>query len=139
MVISVSAFNERYPTPYTNHLTPSDLRLPTQITAGGAIAADGDGGLEVADAAGEVVGAFADPVMWDSNPDVPGEQGVVEPVELVVDPEAAQEAGVPAAVDVVADGEWLTDPERVFPVVVDPTYAIDYSYRKVRQRWSRRR
>lgn len=40
-----------------------DLRLPTQITAGGAIAADGDGGLEVADVAGEVVGAFADPVM----------------------------------------------------------------------------
>ncbi|MDO5735228.1 MAG: DNRLRE domain-containing protein [Propionibacteriaceae bacterium] len=99
------------------------LRLPTLLSAGGDVTADSGGVVQVQDAAGDVVGSFADPVMWDTNTETPGEQGVVEPVVMEVAAEPVGASGTP--VDVVADGAWLSDPERVFPVVIDPTYTLD--------------
>lgn len=83
--------------------------------------------MEVRDGGGEVAGGFRSPVMWDSDSVVPGEVGVVEPVEFeVASGLAGQDAGggAPVEVEVVADGAWLIDPDRVFPVVIDPTYQL---------------
>lgn len=73
---------------------------------------------------GEPVGEFVAPSMWDSSAEVPGARGEETAVAFDLAP-VAQTRGAGESLrgmDVVASEEWLTAEERVFPVVIDPTY-----------------
>jgi len=85
------------------------------------------GSVEFVDAAGTVVSRLSAPAAWDSSgggtvnargnePDA----GPVGTVALSLLPAASGSGDV--RVKVTPDQEWLNDPARVFPVVVDPTY-----------------
>ena len=88
-----------------------------------------DGGVDVVNAKGTVVGGFAAPTMWDGRvAETTGEPANVEPIAFAVSDEGTElPTGKTASGDldlgVTVDKEWLTDPERVWPVSIDPTYA----------------
>lgn len=71
-------------------------------------------GIDFVSAEGVVVGALAPPVMWDASYERGNGDGFSEAVMLRVVDDA------PLVVETVADAEWLADPARVYPVVVDP-------------------
>lgn len=88
-----------------------------------------DGGIDVLDAKGKVAGGFATPTMWDGEVDQStGEPANVEPIAFAVSDEgtkvpAGETASGELDLGVQIDNDWLTDPERVWPVSIDPTYA----------------
>ena len=94
-------------------LTPSyrvDLALPPGVVAQGV-----PGGVQLTDASGAVMGLFGG-AAWDAAARPRPETSTPVTATLV-----AQDDGV-ASVDVAVDGGWLSDPERVFPVTVDPNF-----------------
>ncbi|MFD0866207.1 DNRLRE domain-containing protein [Tessaracoccus lubricantis] len=101
-----------------------EVVLPTKVRSRIAPAETAAGDVQFTQL-GEVKAQFAAPSMWDSSAEVPGVRGAETDVDFEIAP-VVQSRGVRVeslrAVDVVASGEWLTDPERVFPVVIDPTY-----------------
>lgn len=84
------------------------LTLPAGVRA-----RNGGPGVELVDAAGAVVGVYGSGSAYDSS-DRPGEAPVR--TRLV------SQEGASATVEVAVEAEWLQDPDRVFPVSIDPTF-----------------
>jgi RHS repeat-associated protein len=77
---------------------------------------DGFGGIEMVDAAGSAVFSIPTPVMWDSS-GVPGEsEPATAPVAVTV-----EQDGADWLLTLSPDLGWLSSPDRVYPVTVDPT------------------
>ncbi|MGJ9422641.1 DNRLRE domain-containing protein [Aeromicrobium sp. CF3.5] len=79
-----------------------------------------DGSVSLLDAQDRVVSQFATPFAWDAKVDpVSGDPASPSLVDLqVIDGDDGQ-----FVLRVTPDQDWLTDPARSFPIVVDPTYA----------------
>jgi RHS repeat-associated protein len=93
--------------------------LPVK-TKGLTARAEKDGSVSFVDAKGATVSRFAAPVAWDDQVDpASGDKVNVSPVKVTV----AQHGKGRAVLTMTPDQAWLTDPARVFPVTVDPTYA----------------
>lgn len=89
-----------------------DLRTSAGITP----RETGAGGVEFVDPAGAVVFGFSPPFMADSSG---SEDGFSSAVSLTLGGEA------PAwTLTLAADREWLRDPARVWPIVIDPTVKL---------------
>jgi hypothetical protein len=80
---------------------------------------DGSDRIEFVDAEGTVVMSTPSPLMHDSSGD-----GAQIPAEAPVEIDLARE-GRDWLLTVLPDEGWLTAPERVYPVYVDPTVEID--------------
>lgn len=78
-----------------------------------------DGSTDFVDAKGKVVSRIPGAMAWDSNVDARSGDPASSPVKVSV----AQRNPGQAVVSMVPDRAWLTDPARVFPIVIDPTYA----------------
>lgn len=78
-----------------------------------------DGDIEFQDATGATQSFIPAPVMWDSS----GEKGVREAADHMVDTVLAKADGDDWTLTLTADANWLADPDRVYPVFVDPNYA----------------
>jgi RHS repeat-associated protein len=89
-----------------------ELLLPAGLTA-----RDGARGVEVLDAAGAVVGFLGGGLAQDS-----ATEGVAEGAVTSVATELVSVEGSVVTASVGVDEAWLADPDRVFPVVVDPTF-----------------
>ena len=88
--------------------------------AGLTARAETDGSVSFVDAKGTVVSRFAAPVAWDAAVDPrSGDRVNVSPVKLTV----TQKGKGRAILTVTPDQAWVTDPARLFPITVDPTYA----------------
>lgn len=82
-----------------------------------------DGSIDLLDAEGEAVGHIPAGYMEDSNIDPRSGDGAwSEAVEFALLQEEGQ-----WVLEVTADFAWLTDPERVYPVGVDPTSSWNYN------------
>lgn len=80
-----------------------------------------DGGVDFVNAAGDVVSQVAAPIAWDDEVDPrSGERVSTSPVTLTV--ENVRGSGR-ADLVFTPDVDWMTDPGRVFPLTIDPTYA----------------
>lgn len=101
------------------------LRLPAEIATAGGAKMDRRGSVQVLDADGDQAGLFAEPMMWDSSAGPRDLRGEAESVAFV--PDAPVMVGRPVEelpVEVVAEKSWLLDKARVFPVMIDPMYAV---------------
>lgn len=78
---------------------------------------DGFNDLVFADSAGTTVFTMPRPTMWDSS----GEDGVRKAALTNVDYEVSKVGEGVWDVTLNPDRAWLTDPDRVYPVVLDPT------------------
>lgn len=93
--------------------------LPVHLT-GVTARESSDGGVDFVNPEGVVVSRVSAPVAWDAKVDPQsGEREAVSPVKLSVIGAAKGRA----VLRLVPDKKWLTDPDRVFPVTIDPTYA----------------
>jgi RHS repeat-associated protein len=93
--------------------------LPVKTT-GLTARAEKDGSVSFVDARGVVVSRFAVPLAWDAKTDEKsGEKVNVSTVAVSV----SQKGKGQATLTLTPDQEWLSDPARVFPVTIDPTYA----------------
>lgn len=88
-----------------------------------------DGSVEFTDSNDKLVAELQSPIMWDAETDTTtGRPANVEPVDFTVtagntdltplDPAKTGKL----ALSVAADRDWLTDPDRTFPIMIDPTY-----------------
>ncbi|WP_203568998.1 DNRLRE domain-containing protein [Aestuariimicrobium ganziense] len=103
------------------------LELPTTITTDAAVTTSIESGaLVLKGAKGAKVGSFAAPVMWDAPKTEAESRGVIEPVSFKPGNAVAKGKQTTRKVDVVASVAWLNQPNRAFPVMIDPTYASDY-------------
>jgi hypothetical protein len=94
------------------------IPLKTKGLTGRATA---DGGVEFVDNKGVVVSRVPAAFGWDARIDVrSGEPASKVPVALAV----TQPNNGNAVLTVTPDAGWLADPGRVFPVTIDPTYAV---------------
>ena len=94
-------------------------RFPMSLDAGLTPVVLPSGGVQVRDASGQVVGLVPTPLMWDSKSDLAsGDPGVYGPIRLGVEGDAASGWTLVVTTDVA----WLTAPQRVFPIHVDPSY-----------------
>ena len=105
------------------------LTAPLTLSKASAGPADTET-VKVSDAKGRGVGRFAPPTMWDAKIDpASGEPMNRKAVRFGVS--AAGKTLSPTdpaktgrlALTVNADGAWLRDPARAFPITIDPTYA----------------
>jgi hypothetical protein len=75
----------------------------------------------------EEKGWFSTPTAWDSSSETPDERGAVTEIEFQLDAKAdtsrKAERGKARGMGIATPVDWMTDDERVFPVVIDPTYA----------------
>lgn len=76
--------------------------------------------LYLVDANGVVQYNIPDPIMWDSSVDV----STTIPNEVGVPFSFAKAAGDDWTLTLTPDRAWLTDPARVYPVSVDPTFGV---------------
>lgn len=108
----------------------SEVSLVAPLTVGKAsVSPAKDGSVEFTDSSKKKVAALASPTMWDGDTDAKtGAPTRVQPVNFTVT--AGNTKLTPAdpaktgklALSVKADQDWLTDPGREFPIVIDPTY-----------------
>ncbi|MFD2090306.1 PA14 domain-containing protein [Blastococcus deserti] len=89
-------------------------RFPMTVTGGEPVLGD-DGQIIVSDRSGTEQVVIPAPVMWDSS----GVAGQQEPAEAMVDVELIKDADG-WVVELSPDKAWLSDPARVYPVIVDP-------------------
>ncbi|NMM22186.1 MAG: DNRLRE domain-containing protein, partial [Phycicoccus sp.] len=93
--------------------------LPVK-TRGLTSRAEADGSVSFVDAKNVVASRLAAPKAWDAGVDPrSGEHTSTAPVKLTV----AQKGKGKAVITLTPDQGWLTDPARVFPITIDPTYA----------------
>jgi hypothetical protein len=78
--------------------------------------AEPSGHLMLRDSQGNTVAIIPKPFMYDSNPDRPAHS-----IDVAM---TATQTGGALVLDVEADRGWLSDPSRVYPVVIDPTIII---------------
>jgi RHS repeat-associated protein len=91
-----------------------------QVDAGGLdLTQTADGGVEFADEAGVVIFVIPAPTMWDSAGDSGDQANVTTDVDLVL-----ERNGSNWDMTLKASRSWLTDPDRVYPVMVDPTTEV---------------
>lgn len=86
------------------------LSLPEGITARGRP----DDGVELVDAAGTVIGTIGGGQAYDSSVPFAGISPTPAPTRFV------EQVGASATIEVSVDPAWMTAPERVFPVTIDP-------------------
>ncbi len=92
------------------------------VTAPGlTLVKNADGNLLFQDASGVTQFVVPAPAMWDSS----GVPGVRESVYTMV-PTTVKQVGNTWKVTLSPDRGWLTDPSRVYPVVVDPTVYMGF-------------
>ena len=95
--------------------SPSSFVFELAASSGLTPALQDDGGLSVRDASGSVAFSVPAPVMWDSATS----RSTSRRVSFDLSPE-----GEGWLLRLTADRTWLEDPDRVFPVQVDPTTAV---------------
>jgi RHS repeat-associated protein len=93
---------------------PSAFHFDLQLSEGLTPSIAEDGSVEIRDSSEEPLATMPAPFMTDSSP---GQPEVSHEVRYELEPKA--DGGWMLAV--VADREWLSQPERVFPVDLDPT------------------
>lgn len=91
-----------------NDIFEQVLTLPAGVQA-----RDGGPGVELVDPRGEVVGVYGSGSAYDS---------AGQPAEATVRTRLVGQEGANATVEVSVDSDWLEDPDRVFPVSIDPTF-----------------
>jgi large repetitive protein len=79
---------------------------------------DADGGFSFTNTNGQVVSRVLPARAWDAQVDAQGDPVNVAPVSLHL-----VQSSVGSTLVVTPDPAWLSDPRRVFPVTIDPTYA----------------
>jgi RHS repeat-associated protein len=89
-----------------------EVELPAGVTA-----RDSDRGIDFVDPGGELVGFFVGGLAEESSDDPSTASEASVEVEL-----QSLEGGI-ATIEVSTDPEWLADPDREFPVVIDPGLA----------------
>lgn len=93
-------------------------------TKGLTARAERDGSVSFVDAKGGVESSFAAPLAWDGQVDpVSGNRVSESPVKLTV----SQKGVGQAVLTMTPDPDWLSSPERVAPITIDPTYATGSS------------
>jgi RHS repeat-associated protein len=95
---------------------PSTFHFALDASTGLVPTLEGDGSIEFRDASGQAVVALPAPVMSDSAP---------EPaVSHAVHYELGEEAEGHWSLTVEADRDWLSRPDRAWPVLIDPTLTV---------------
>ena len=89
-----------------------------------SVQSDSVGGFVVLDAAGDVRFTIPAPVMWDSS----GVVGEREPESAPV-ASRVERSGDDWLLTLTPDAQWLAAPERVYPVMVDPSVSWGPTYR----------
>lgn len=79
-----------------------------------------DGSVALSDSAGTTVLAIPAPVVLDSS----GEEGQREPVSIGATPRLTKSSDGTWQYGLQVPYQWLTDPDRVYPVTIDPGFAI---------------
>ncbi|WP_156325699.1 DNRLRE domain-containing protein [Nonomuraea sp. SBT364] len=97
---------------------PIELRIPVR-TEGVELSEAADGRLQLKSDSGEVVAAGARPVMWDAGGHGKPRGDAVAPVDAAVRTENGAKVLV-----LKPDEAFLSAPERVYPVTVDPTITL---------------
>ena len=97
-----------------------EVVFPARLRSKSVGVATADGGIEFTQV-GKRLGWFGSPVAWDSASATPGERGAQTRVGFQLG--KAQAPGKGRGLGVGLSKAWLTAKERVFPVVIDPTYA----------------
>lgn len=93
--------------------------IPVRLT-GVTARESSDGGVDFLTPEGVVVSRVGAPIAWDAQIDPrSGERVATSPVKLTV----VQSGKGRAVLRLVPDKDWLSNPARVFPVTIDPTYA----------------
>lgn len=94
------------------------LELPMLVeTDGATLATDDDGALTISARRDDLV-TSPPPVMWDSTDGETGQPATV-PVDTAVD-----DAGSRTSVVLSPDSDYLSDPDTVYPVTIDPSYTV---------------
>ena len=96
---------------------PVEFTLPV-VTDGAELTETPQGGLEIETRGGETLVEAPRPLMWDSSENVLGESGNVAPVETTV---GETVSGTPT-LTLSPDEDYLSDPDTVYPVTVDPSF-----------------
>ncbi|PRB74686.1 hypothetical protein CQ012_13640 [Arthrobacter sp. MYb214] len=100
------------------------LRFPIKLSKGLKLTRDKDtGDLRAINGKGETVFFAPAPTMWDAKID---EASGLHPAERTVDTTLTEEDGVPV-LTLNADAAWLQDPQRQYPVTIDPTWSSGVS------------
>ncbi|NAZ17804.1 DNRLRE domain-containing protein [Glutamicibacter soli] len=100
------------------------LRFPIKLSKGLKLSKDQDtGDLRAVNGKGETVFFAPAPTMWDAKVD---EASGLHPAERLVETTLTEEDGVPV-LTLNADAAWLQDPERQYPVTIDPTWSSNAS------------
>ncbi|SIS12980.1 RHS repeat-associated core domain-containing protein [Microbacterium sp. RURRCA19A] len=79
-----------------------------------------DGSVALSDDSGKTVLLIPAPVAFDSS----GEQGQREPVSIAPTPRLTKSSDGTWRYGLQVSYQWLTDPQRVYPVIIDPGFAI---------------
>lgn len=80
------------------------------------------GEMAIVDADGGKLASVPEPVMWDSSTDALGDPKV-EPVDFTVETNPT-DSGRPDQLILAPAEEFLSDPDTVYPVTVDPTFTL---------------
>lgn len=99
------------------------LQIPLK-TKGLRAKATAGGGVDFTDAKGKRVSQIPLAFAWDAKVDPRSGEPVKVPLSLSV----AQTGAGTATLKVTPDAAWLADPARVFPLTIDPSYAIVNSW-----------
>ena len=100
----------------------SSLSFP-MTTEGARVTETGGGQLTVLDEEGGLIGGAAAPLMWDARTNKrTGDPVAVEQMGIDVTPPV--EAGTDATLVLRPGEDFLTDPDTVYPVTIDPTQAL---------------
>lgn len=95
------------------------LRFPLSLSEGLSAQVTGEGTIEVRDSKGELQFYAPKPVMWDA--EVNEASGLPEN-QVPIDARIVEEDGG-QVLTLPVDEQWLADPERQYPVTVDPTWS----------------
>lgn len=99
------------PNPHAGASYIVEMELPA-----GVVARDAEFGVEFVNEAGAVVANFGDGFAWDAT--FPESAASFTPVSVRL---LSQDLRT-ASIEVAVDPAWLSDPERVFPVTIDPEF-----------------
>ncbi len=96
---------------------PLELTMPLLLD-GTTMSEDPNGSLAIETANGRTLAESPAPLMWDSSEDVAGEPEKVS----IVDAAVGQSSTGQPTLTLAPDEAFLTDPDTVYPVVVDPSF-----------------
>lgn len=103
------------------------FELPV-VTPGAKLTESADGSLKVVDqtgtGTGDQVASAPAPLMWDSSQDPVTGDPAVEPVAVSVEQSKASNGTPIGTVALSPAAEFLSDPDTVYPVTIDPTFQL---------------